>query len=101
MRRGRSDRRCTNAAARFRRDRARRRRRGGRTCGAAFPGPSHRPATTARRCRPDLEQLAIQPEDLDAVILPVGHEDAVIGDPDAMRDVELTGTTTELAPRLD
>ena len=50
---------------------------------------------------PDLEQLAGQAEDLDAVILTVGDEHAVVGDPDAMRDVELTGAAAELAPGLD
>ena len=50
---------------------------------------------------PDLKQRARQAEDLDAVILTVGHKDAVIGDPDAVRDVELTRPAPELAPGLD
>src|SRR5688572_30161312 len=50
---------------------------------------------------PDLEELAGQAEDLDPVILAGGHKDAGIGDPDSVRDVELTGTTPELAPGFD
>ena len=51
---------------------------------------------------PHVEELAVPGEDLDPVVLAVGHEDPVVGrDPDAVRQAKLAGPRPGLAPGLD
>jgi len=51
---------------------------------------------------PHIQKLAVPGVDVDPVVFPVGHEDAVIGGhPDAVGEAELAGPAARFAPGLD